>query len=189
MGAGGAMPAGSGRALRLDPHALPVRYRAADAAADERTRVVEIDRERVTLRRSVSGVPMRVSVPVATFLGVAMRMEPPEEAAPAVVTVTLEHRDQGLSVPLFAAPDATDLLAQWRMWARVLGLPLLVAGEDGELHEPFARLGAVAVGVPRERARRRGAVVKRRPRILMRRKPGRPGKNVVHLEREIIARN
>jgi hypothetical protein len=183
------MPAGSSRALRLDPLALPVRYRAADAGADERMRVVELDRERVTLRRSVRGVPMKVSVPVSAFLGVAMRMVPPDAAAPATVTVTLEHRDQGLTVPLFAAPDSTDLIAEWRMWARVFGLPLLVAGEDGKLHEPFARLGAVSVGTPRERARRRSAIVKRRPRILMRRKPGRPGATVVHREREIIARN
>jgi hypothetical protein len=166
-----------------------VRYRAADAGADERMRVVELDRERVTLRRSVRGVPMKVSVPVSAFLGVAMRMVPPDAAAPAAVTVTLEHRDRGLTVPLFAAPDSTDLIAEWRMWARVFGLPLLVAGDDGKLLEPFARLGAVSVGPPRERARRRGAVAKRRPRIVMRRKPGRPGAAVVHREREIIARN
>ena len=34
MSAGGAKPAGSGRAPRLDPLALPVRFRAADARAD-----------------------------------------------------------------------------------------------------------------------------------------------------------
>src|SRR5580700_11986497 len=101
MGTGGAVPAGSSCSLRLDPLALPVRYRAADAGADERVRLVELDRERVTLRRSVSGVPMKVSVPVSAFLGVAMRLVPPG-AAEAAVAVTLEHRDPGLTVPLFA---------------------------------------------------------------------------------------
>jgi hypothetical protein len=188
MGTGGAMPAGSGRSLRLDPLALPVRYRAADAGADERVRLVEIDRDRVTLRRCVSGVRMKVSVPVSAFLGVAMRILPPQ-AAEAAVAVTLEHRDPALTVPLFRAPDATDLIAEWRLWARIFGVPLLVAGDDGKLHEPFARLGAVGVAAPRQRARRRGTVSKRRPRIVLRRKPGHPGATIVRREREIIARN
>jgi hypothetical protein len=188
MSTGGTTPAGSGRLLRLDPLALPARYRAADTGADERERVVELDRERVILRRSVRGVHMKVSVPVAAFLGVAMRLMPPGEADEAAVAVTLEHRDPGLTVPLFAAPDATDVIAEWRLWARVFGKPLLVAGEDGRLHEPFARLGAIAVGPPRQRARRRGSVIRRRPRILMRRKPGLVRETVVHHEREIIAR-
>jgi hypothetical protein len=191
MGTGGAMPAGSGRSLRLDPLALPVRFRTADAAADERVRLVELDRDRVTLLRSVRGVRMKVSVPVSAFLGVAMRMLPPGAAdAPAAsVAVTLEHRDPGLTVPLFAAPDATDLIAEWRLWARIFGMPLLVAGEDGKLHEPFARLGAIHIAPARGRARRRGTVSKRRPRILLRRKPGRPRTAVIHREREIIARS
>src|SRR5437588_12071821 len=53
---GGAAPAGSGRALRLDPLALPVRFTASDARADERIRYVELNRERVVLRRAVRGI-------------------------------------------------------------------------------------------------------------------------------------
>jgi hypothetical protein len=37
----GGMPAGSSRALRLDPFSLPARFAAIDAAADERVRHVE----------------------------------------------------------------------------------------------------------------------------------------------------
>jgi len=188
MGTGGAMPAGSSCSLRLDPLALPVHYRAADAGADERVRLVELDRERVTLRRSVRGVRMKVSVPVSAFLGVAMRL-PLSGAGEAAVAVTLEHRDPGLTVPLFTAPDSTDLIAEWRLWARIFGMPLLVAGQDGKLHEPFARLGAIRIAPACGRARRRGAVGKRRPRVLLRRKPGRPGATIIHREREIIARN
>ena len=188
MGTGGAMPAGSSCSLRLDPLSLPVHYRAADAGADERVRLVELDRERVTLRRSVRGMPMKVSVPVSAFLGVAMRLLPPG-AAEAAVAVTLEHRDPGLTVPLYTASDASDLIAEWRLWGRIFGMPLLVAGEDGRLHEPFARLGAIRIAPARARARRRGMVCKRRPRILLRRKPGRPGATIIRREREIIARN
>jgi Family of unknown function (DUF6101) len=189
MSAGGAKPAGSGRALRLDPLALPARFRAADTAADGRVRLVELYRERVILRRSVRGAPMAVSLPISTFLGVAMRLTPPDGAEAATVAVMLEHHDPALSVPLFTATDATDLLAEWRLWGRILGTPLLALGDDGTLYEAFARLGAVRVADPCERARRRGPVRERRPRILMRRKPGRPGVTIVHYEREIIARN
>jgi len=38
----GRTAAGSGRALRLDPFSLPVRFEAADEAADERRRVVDL---------------------------------------------------------------------------------------------------------------------------------------------------
>ncbi len=44
---GGAMPVGSSR-HRLDPLALPVRFTANDAGADERKRQVELDCERAS---------------------------------------------------------------------------------------------------------------------------------------------
>src|SRR6266581_7030073 len=88
---GGSMPAGSSRAVRLDPLALPVRFAASDAGADERTRLVELDRERVVLRRAVRGIPMAVTVPVNSFLGVAVRLIPSDGVAPDRVAVSLEH--------------------------------------------------------------------------------------------------
>ena len=93
-------PSGSGRALRLDPFALPMRYAARDHAADDEIRQIELDRDRVMLRRAVRGIRMNVGVPVAEFRGVTMRMLPPDGEEPAAVAVTLDHRDNGLSVPL-----------------------------------------------------------------------------------------
>src|SRR5262249_58970907 len=55
MVAGRAMPAGSSRALRLDPCALPVSFTTGDARADERLRSIELDRERVVGRRQGRG--------------------------------------------------------------------------------------------------------------------------------------
>jgi hypothetical protein len=188
MSAGGAEPAGSGRALRLDPLTLPVRFRAADPFADGRTRLVEINQQGVILRRSVAGMRIAMTLPTAAFLGVALRLGTAAESAAGTVAVVLEHRDPALSVPLFAAPDTTDVLAEWRLWGRILALPLLVADEDGGLREAFAQLGAVRIARPCER-RRRHHLRGRRPRILMRRKPGRRGPVVVHTGREIIARN
>ena len=189
MVAGG--PEGSGRALRLDPFALPVRFSAQDGGADGQIRQVELGRERVVLRRAVRGIPMNVGVPVAAFRGVSLRLLPADGAQAPAVAVTLDHRDSALSVPLFIAADGDDGIATWKSWGRVLGLPLLVADHDGTLREPFRRLGAVEIGAPSPRRRRRVAIKWRRPSILMRRKPGRPAAepSVYRGEREIIARN
>jgi Family of unknown function (DUF6101) len=189
MSAGGAKPAGSGRALRLDPLALPVRFRAADADADGRVRLVELYRDEVILRRSVRGIRMAVALPIATYRGVAMRLMPPHGADAGTVAVMLEHPDPALSVPLFAATEATDLLAEWRLWGRIFGLPLLAAADDGTLREAFTHLGAVRIAAPSQRRRRCGALRRRRPSFLMRRKPGRAVAATVHRGREIIARN
>ena len=43
----GGCPAGSSRVERLDPHALPLRFSACDAAADGQVREIELHRERV----------------------------------------------------------------------------------------------------------------------------------------------
>jgi Family of unknown function (DUF6101) len=188
---GGAMPVGSGRAQRLDPLALPVRFTATDVGADERVRDVELTCERVVLRRAVRGIRMAVNLPVTAFLGVALRLVPSAGGAPDLVTVSLEHRDAGLTVPLFSASDSNDVVAEWQLWAKVLKLPLLVAHGDGSLTEPFDRLGLVRVASPEPRRRRKNAVKARHPAIMLRRYPGTlPVQPIVHRgEREIIARN
>jgi len=184
MEAGGAMPAGSGRALRLDPFALPVRFPAKDAGADGQMRQVEIDRERVILRRAVRGMRMNVGLPVSAFRGVALRVLAPEGEEPAAVAVTLDHQDNALSVPLFVAPDSDDVLATWKAWGRVLRLPLLLEEPDGRVREAFSRNRG-----PSPRRRRRSALKRRRPSIFLRRRPGVKRELVIHREREIIARN
>lgn len=184
-------PFGSSRALRLDPFALPVRYAARDGGADGQIRQIELDRDRVVLRRAVRGIRMNVGVAVSEFRGVSIRMLPAEGEEPAAAAVMLEHRDGGLSVPVFMASDGGDLVAEWKSWGRVLGLPLLVTDSDGSLRDAFSRMGGVALGAPSPRRRRRGAVKWRRPRFLMRRKTARlSNQTPIHRdEREIIARN
>jgi len=191
MLAGRAMLAGSSRALRLDPCALPVSFTTSDARADERLRSIELDREQVVVRRAVRGVRMRLALKVSEFLGVAIRVIPPDEHQTGGIAVMLEHRDEALSVPLMLATDAgNDVVAEWQRWGRVLGRPLLIADGEG-FREPFARLGSVRVGATVPRRRVRATLRRRRPSILMRRKPGRPQDEAqVHRgEREIIARS
>ncbi|MGC1327107.1 MAG: DUF6101 family protein [Xanthobacteraceae bacterium] len=196
----GRIAAGSGRGWacspRLDPFSLPVRFEAAEEAADGRRRIVDLHRERVVLRRSVRGMRMALNMPVAAFRGVAIRLErdpalSAENSAPTSIAVVLEHDDPALSLPLFSSAEADDIVAEWQSWGRVLGLPLLVAEGDGNLREPFARLGALRIEAPSFRRRRRSAIAKRRPSHLLRRRAGAlPATPVVHRgEREIIARN
>jgi hypothetical protein len=201
----GRLAAGSGRTgeahrasamgtqMRLDPFSLPVRFTAADEAADERLRVVDLHRECVVLRRSVRGMRMALNLPVAAFRGVAIRLASAEAGiAPSAIAVVLEHVDPALSLPLFSTTESDDVVAEWQSWGRVLGLPLLVAEGDGNLREPFARLGAfLRIEAPTWRRRRRSVIARRRPARLMRRRPGvLPETPLVHRgEREIIARN
>ena len=187
----GGHSAGSSCTARLDPLALPVRFTANDAVADERVRHVELHRERVILRRAVQGMRIALNVPVQAFLGVSIRLTPEQNGAPAGVGVFLEHQDPALSIELYAAQNSDDVVAEWQLWSRVLGVPCLVAGSDGAFAEPFPRLGAVRFKAPAQRRRRRSSLSKRRPRFLARRRTGmtRLGSQVHRQEREIIARN
>jgi hypothetical protein len=184
----GGCPAGSGRALRLDPFALPVRYAASDAAADERVREIELHRTRVVVRRQLAGMRMALNLPVSAFSGVGLCMI--VDAGGAAFAVVLAHQDPGLALPLFRSHDADDAIAEWRNWGAALGLPLLVEDEDG-WRDLFVGLGAVRIGRLRPRRRRSSALKRRRPSILLRRARGElTAATPVHRgEREIIARN
>jgi hypothetical protein len=186
----GRIAAGSRRTLRLDPFSLPVRFEAADEAADEKLRIIDLHRERVVLRRSVGGMRMALNLPVAAFRGVAIRLTGKADQTPSAITVVLEHGDPALSLPLFSSSESADIVAEWQSWGRVLGLPLLVAERDGSLREPFARLGMVRTEAPTLRRRRRTAIARRRPANLVRRRVYAPQNLAIHRgEREIVARN
>jgi Family of unknown function (DUF6101) len=174
------------RPWRLDPFSLPARFTTADAAADQGFRIVDLHREQVVLRRALSGMPMAVNVPVAAYRGIAIRLDATTEIPP-MVRVTLEHADPALSLPLFASADNDDIVAEWRIWGRVLGLPLLIAETDGTVREAFARIGPLRIAAPTWRRRSRSAIARRRPSRLLRRRAGRAnGATVVHRgEREL----
>jgi uncharacterized protein DUF6101 len=192
MSAGGAIPAGSGRNARLDPFSLPVRYKANDAFADQRERVVEVNHERVVMKRAVRGIAMKTSTLLSDFLGVAIRIVPPKDDFDGAVAVMLEHRDPGLSVPLFVAADGAEISVEWQTWSRVLGLPGLVVNADGTLRDPLGPLGRVQGNVKAPRKRGRVIARSRRSARRLRRKTGvrKLEAMTVHRdEREIIARN
>jgi hypothetical protein len=166
---GGSNSAGSGRVLRLDPLSLPVSYSAHDTRADGGIRHIELHRERVVLRRAVSGMRMAVNVRVSDFLGIALR------ETDDLQMLVLVHRDPSLSIPLCASNDPDEISKAWTMWSETFALPQL---EDQD-----------SDAAPRRR--RRNAIRSRRPRFLMRRRVGHllnPAA-VYRDEREIIARD
>ena len=141
-------PLGSGRALRLDPYALP---RATTRATQGRW-AGSPDRANRGARRAPprgARIRLKVGVPVEEFRGVTMRTLPPEGEEPAVVAVMLEHRDEGLTVPLFVGQAVTFRM---EVLGRVLGLPLLVVESDGVLREPLAGLAGCWSASPRRGA-------------------------------------
>ncbi len=95
--------------------------------------------------------------------------------------IRLLHRDAELSVSLGEAADDGEIWAQWREWARVFGLPALIERNDGVMawnQEP-------AYATPKTSQRRSK---KRRPAFIRRRFTRVGCAEVVHHEREIIAR-
>ena len=121
--------AGSGRALRLDPFGLPVRFSATDTTADGRLRDVELHRERVVLRRSVRGMRMALNMPIAAFDGISLSLLPREGGSADMLAVMLKHSDPSLTLPLFLTSQPYEALAEWRAWSEVLGMPRVLAKE------------------------------------------------------------
>jgi hypothetical protein len=155
--------------LRLDPLSLPVSFDAHDTRADGGVRHIELDRERVVLRRAVHGMRMAINVRVRDFLGIALR------GLDEAQMLVLVHRDPSLTIPLCVSSDAEEIATAWQIWSDIFALPQL---PEDKVLEPAAR------------RRRHNAIRARRPKFLVRRRRGdllNPA-NIHQGEREIIAR-
>ena len=166
----GINPAGSGRAMRLDPLSLPVSFQAQDSRADGGVRRIELHRERVVLHRAVHGMRMAINVRVRDFLGVALR------GIDDAQMLVLVHRDPSLTIPLCVSSDRDEIAAAWQIWSDILTLPQL---PEDKAREPAAR------------RRRHNAIRTRRPKFLVRRRGGDllNVANIYRGEPEIIARD
>ena len=166
----GINPAGSSRALRLDPLSLPVSFDAQDVRADGGVRRIELHRERVVLRRAIHGMRMVINVRVSDFRGIALR------GIDDAQMLVLVHRDPSLTIPLGASSDRDEISAAWQIWSEIFALRQL---PEDKASEPAAR------------RRRRNAIRARRPKFLVRRRGGGQldAAHVHRDEREIIARD
>jgi len=156
--------------MRLDPLSLPISFDAHDTRADGGVRNVELHRERVVLRRALHGMQMAVNVRVCDFLGVALR------GVDDAQMLVLAHRDPSLNIPLCVSSDPEEIESAWQTWSDIFGLPRLPEARPAE---------------PAMRRRRHNAIRARRPKFLVRRRPGdllNPA-NLHQGEREIIARD
>jgi hypothetical protein len=186
--AGGAS-AGSSRAFRLDPFALPIRYTAVIGGVSGGRASILLNREDVIIARPwLGGSLASVTLPVAAYAGVAVRIVPVGDGGGIGAVVELMHDEPGLSLPLVIADEPEDVAADWQAWARILNLPLLVVANDGTVVKANQRVGGLTIGVPKAR-RRHSYFAARRPRFLTRRKTGRRGAGEVIVAREIIARD
>jgi len=157
--------------MRLDPLSLPLSFHAHDTRADGGVRRIELHRERVVLHRAVQGMRMAINVRVSDFLGIALRGL--DDDAQMLV---LAHRDPSLNIPLCVSSDREEIVSVWLKWSDIFALPQLMEDLPRE---------------PAARRRRHNAIRARRPRFLVRRRPGdllNPA-NVHQGEREIIARD
>src|SRR5260221_2136981 len=100
--------AGSGRALRLDPFGLPVRFSASDAAADGRSREVELHRGRVVLRRSLHGMRMALNMPLAAYDGISLQLVPGHGGADDMLAVRLWHSGPPPALPFLLSSPTHD---------------------------------------------------------------------------------
>ena len=166
----GINPAGSSRALRLDPLSLPISFEAHDSRADGGVRSIELHRERVVLRRALHGMRMAVSVRVHDFLGVALR------GLDGAQILVLAHRDPSLTIPLCVSSDPDEIAIAWQLWSDTFALPRFLEDKARE---------------PAPRRRRQNAIRARRPKFLVRRRRGffLNGPRIHDGEREIIARD
>lgn len=168
----------------------PITFQSIDPSADAGVRLVELHNDHIVLRRRLAGIPMKVSLDLSRYEGVAVALLDPEGEDDGVAVV-LVHADPALSVTLYSAPHIDDVVAEWRRWSEDLGLPMLVTDEDGTRRAAYPMIGRLVVGESRARRRRRSVLKYRRPSVFKRRSFGRPAPQpTVHRgERELIARD
>jgi hypothetical protein len=154
------------------PAFAPRRFAAPDPRADGRRRLVRLDSDTVHIARVVAGVSMNVTVATSAYRGVGLRVVSARDDG-FTYEIRLIHADPDLCVALSRADDDLEIQAEWRLWARVLGLPALVERVEGRDEPDSPLIGRVALrdAAPRRRGK---TIAARRARFLTRRKVGRP---------------
>jgi Family of unknown function (DUF6101) len=138
---------------------------AHDVRADGQRRTVFLHARRVTIKRTVNGVKMRLSVPVENYAGVAVTFETRAEGSSYRVSLT--HRDPELCVVLKESQDAAAIFCAWSDWAAFFALPALLHNADG-LSESTTLVAKAPAKTPASSAStsRRAALLSKRGRRL-----------------------
>ncbi len=145
----------------------PVAFGLVDIEAANGRAQLWAERGLVVIRhRGKANLPLTIKVPLSNFRGVTVDVSVAQSGALASVSVILAHADPALEVPLYVCDHDDDLVAEWRRWARDLGLPLLMRTSEGDV-DAHPRMGALVLGKASPR-RARKAFLKRRPRMTRR---------------------
>lgn len=134
---------------------------------------IRIDPHQVLIRREMSGLPLTLTVPLASYSGVAAKIHVQDAVGEMEYHVILLHRDTALSVPLYRGGDMEEAAERWEVWSETLALPLLVIDGDGHSRLTHHGLSACSPNEPLPRRKLR-ALTGRRPRFLVNRKSGKP---------------
>ena len=180
-----ARPIWAGAPVRLDPRNCD-RYQSFSTVENGEEVTYRVDRRGAVIRRKLEGcgLPISIALPSRAFKGIAARAMETEDGE-VTVTLELHHHDGNCTVPLLVASDLFDVAADWRGWAELFGLPMLMIEADGSVVTLDESLGQIRTAEP---APRRAAPHRqRRPRFLARRKPG-LGMRMIVAGEEIIAR-
>ena len=163
------------------------RIRQEDRRADGAVRDVRSEQRSVIISRRFQGIDMRVGIPASAYRGVVLSLLSDDQGR-ALYRLSLRHMDPDLSVELLETAEDDAIVAEWKYYASFFGLPKFIERQPGELEGTEKCVGQVRLGRVRPQRRRGKALTNRRPRILTRRKPGRPAPDAaVHNgEREII---
>jgi hypothetical protein len=155
-----------------------------DSRADGGQRDVTLTSHRVTIRRQVAGMGMKIDVPTRAYRGVVLSLEQSARGR-LHYRVTLRHSDPDLSVILTEAFDESEILKDWRDWASFLTQSPLVERDSGALVSANDCEPA-KTSAPGQRRRGAPASARSRGRFVRRRHIGGPIGEAVHAgEREI----
>jgi hypothetical protein len=124
---------------------------------------IAFSRQWVTIARRIAGLETSVNVPTQSYRGVAL-----QAFGAGGFRVVMRHVDPGLDVALAEACDDSDVIADWRRFGSLTGLPLLVEDADGATREI-----ADGRGSPPAPRRYGSPLRQRRPRFLAMRAVGR----------------
>lgn len=184
----GLQPAWAAHAFRLDPARLPQQVGLASLETDGETEITVTHRGASVKRRlERSGLPLSIALPARAFKGIAVRAVDldPEQA---FVTIEMLHEDPALCVPLCLGHDLPAIASDWKIWAELMDLPMLLVTGEGQVESLEESMDAVDMRTPFAR-RPHALFAERRPRFLARRRLGHLGVRLMVAGQEIIARD
>ncbi|MTI18631.1 hypothetical protein E1162_15410 [Rhodobacteraceae bacterium RKSG542] len=125
----------------------------------------------LVVERSVCGVRYHTPIPLSEFTGVVASATEDETSGECRATLQLSHENPNYCVCLHTADNLDNIVAEWLLWSRQLGLPLFIKEAHGPLKKVGSAPNEVIIGNPAPR-RKMASLTGRRPRFLVKRSSG-----------------